>query len=192
MRILATLARPSSGSVAILGQQIETAPSEVRHHIGLVSHRSLLYSSLSAFQNVSFFARMFGIEDADDRAREMLVELGLKHRMDDPVHTYSRGMEQRCAIARALVHDPDILLLDEPFSGLDPDAAARFQELLTQSDERERTVLLTSHDLSRGADLANRVAFLSRGCLVYDGATADVPAGGMADLYREHCGVRRA
>ncbi len=204
MRIIATLARPSSGSVRIFGHDVSSAPAAIRRRIGLVTHRSLLYGSLSALQNVAFFARMFGVDNAEDRAREILVKMGLEHRMDDPVQTYSRGMEQRCAIARALVHEPDILLLDEPFSGLDPDAVVRLQNLVAcpngaadpngaaRPDRAPRTVILTSHDLSRGAELATRVAILARGRLVFDAPAKDIAAGTMPEVYREHTGGRRA
>ena len=192
MRIVATLARPSSGSVRIFGQDVGRAPAAIRRRIGLVTHRSLLYASLSAFENVSFFARMFGVDNAEARAREILVEMGLEHRMDDALQTYSRGMEQRCAIARALVHHPDILLLDEPFSGLDPDATARLQSLLASPNGTPRTVILTTHDLTRGAELASRVAILVRGHLVFDAPAEHIAEGTMADVYRQHTGQRRA
>ena len=189
MRILSTLARPSDGTVRVFGEDTRTASAMVRRRIGLVTHRSLLYAALSAFENVSFFARMFGVEDADGVARTLLVELGLEHRMDDPVQTYSRGMEQRCAIARALVHDPDVLLLDEPFSGLDPDARARLSALLARPTDKRRTVILTSHDLAHGADLADRVAILARGRIVFDTPAAEIAAGEMPSIYREHTGA---
>ncbi len=190
MRIVATLARPSGGVVRIFGQDTHDAPAAVRRRLGLVTHRSLLYGSLSAYENVVFFARMFGVADAEERARQILVDLGLEHRMDDPVQTYSRGMEQRAAIARALVHGPEVLLLDEPFSGLDPDARARLRALLGGSDRGNRTVILTSHDLGRGAELADRVAILARGRLVYDAPADDIPTGSMAQVYHEHTRAR--
>ena len=185
-RIIATLARPTSGSVRIFGQDVRRAAADVRRRIGFVTHRSLLYASLSAFDNVVFFARMFGIGDAVERAREILIEMGLEHRMDDPVSTYSRGMEQRCAIARALVHRPEILLLDEPFSGLDPDARRRLQSLLASPQADARTVILTSHDLTSGAELASRVAILARGRLVLDVPADQIAAGTMPEVYHEH------
>ena len=185
IRILATLARPSSGSVRIFGEDAAHAAAGLRRRIGLVSHRSLLYASLSARQNLVFFARMFGVADAEERAREMLVEMGLEHRMDDPVQSYSRGMEQRCAIARALVHRPEVLLLDEPFSGLDPAASERLDALLDLERRRGRTIVLTSHDLGRGANLADRVAILTRGRLFFEAAKADLPES-IETLYRRH------
>ena len=190
MRIVATLARPTSGTVRIHGHDIVSAPAEIRRRVGLVTHRSLLYASLSAYENVSFFARMFGVDDAGERARRILVDLGLEHRMHDAVRTYSRGMEQRCAIARALVHEPDVLLLDEPFSGLDPDAAARLRELLAERSRGERTIILTSHDLAHGADLADRIAILARGRVAFDAPVSDVPPGSITEIYREQTGAR--
>ncbi len=133
---------------------------------------------------------MFGVPEPERRAREMLTDHGLEHRMDDAVQTYSRGMEQRCAIARALVHDPDVLLLDEPFSGLDPDARARLRDLLVRPTDKSRTIILTSHDLTHGADLADRVAILARGRLVFDAPASEIPPGTMAEVYREHTGAR--
>jgi heme exporter protein A len=178
--------------VRIFGQDTRRAPAAVRRRIGLVTHRSLLYASLSAFENVAFFARMFGVADAGERAAAILTGLGLEYRMHDAVQTYSRGMEQRCAIARALVHDPDVLLLDEPYSGLDPDARARLRELLMPPPERPRTVIVTSHDLTHGADLADRVAILARGRLAFDAPIGEVPPGAMAEIYRRHTGARVA
>ena len=183
VRILAALARPSSGTVRIHGQDIARASPRLRRHIGLVSHRSFLYAVLSAHQNVAFFARMFGVEDADERARSALVEIGLEHRMHDPVASFSRGMEQRCAIARALVHDPDILLFDEPFSGLDPEASQRLDDRLRTLHESGLTVVLTTHDLARGAENADRVAILARGRLVFDALRSEMPEGGVGAAY---------
>jgi len=190
MRILATLARPSEGSVRVFGEDTRTASAQARRRVGLVTHRSLLYASLSAFENIVFFARMFGVDDPEQRARAILCDLGLEHRMDDAVQTYSRGMEQRCAIARALVHEPDVLLLDEPFSGLDPDARARLRDLLVRPADKPRTIILTSHDLSHGADLADRVAILVRGRLVYDAPASDIDAGALPEIYRSRTGAR--
>jgi heme exporter protein A len=186
MRIIASLSRPSTGSVELFGKNIRRASAHVRQRIGFVTHRSLLYSSLSGFQNVHFFARMFGVDNPADRAREILSVMGLEHRMDDEVFTYSRGLEQRCAIARALVHHPDILLLDEPFSGLDPDASARLQNLLVDPEGKSRTVILTSHDLAHGVRQADRVAILTRGRIGFTAPVEQIEAGAMPDIYREH------
>lgn len=184
IRILATITRPTSGSVRILGEETAKAGAALRSHIGLVSHQSFLYPGLSALQNVTFFAKMFDVPSPRRRAEELLTALGLEHRMDDPIGTYSRGMEQRCAIARALVHEPKIILLDEPYTGLDPDASTRLTELLAEMHDGTRTIIVTSHDLSHGADLADRIAVLARGRLAYETRAAEVPGGDLAEAYR--------
>ncbi len=186
MRIIASHSRPSTGSDDLFGKDIRRTPAHARQRIGFVTHRSLLYSSLSGFQNVHFFARMFGVDNAADRTHEILSVMGLEHRMDDEVFTYSRGLEQRCAIARALVHRPDVLLLDEPFSGLDPDATARLQNLLAEPEGLSRTVILTSHDLIHGVTHADRVAILTRGRLAFTAPAEQIAAGTMPEIYREH------
>jgi len=168
VRCLGTLTRPTSGHVRVMGQRLSSALPTVRRRIGLVSHASFLYGALSPRENLAFYARMFAVPDASTRTAEVIERVGLGDRIDDPVHTFSRGMLQRCAIARALVHDPEILLFDEPFSGLDPVAADTLTALLRDAQARRRTVLMTSHDLQRGRDLADRVAILAHGRIVFD------------------------
>jgi heme ABC exporter ATP-binding subunit CcmA len=177
IRIAATLARPSSGTVELLGQDVRRAAPELRRHIGVVSHRSFLYGELTARENLLFFARLFSTDGAAARVVEAATAVGLEDRLDDPVRTFSRGLEQRCAIARALVHRPTILLLDEPYSGLDPVAAANLTTVLRRAHAGGRTIVITSHDLARGAELAQDVAILDRGQLRYWGAPpADLEA----------------
>ena len=189
VRLLSTLARPTSGSIRLFGRDLRAEGSDLRRRIGVVSHSSYLYRSLSAYENLNFYARMFEVEDAGGRARQVLDEVGLADRMHDPVRTFSRGMEQRCAIARALVHSPDLLLLDEPFTGLDPDAADRLAGLLARMHDGTRTVLLTSHDLAHGSDLADRVAILSNGRIVHEGAADDAAAEDIVSTYRRATGA---
>ncbi len=184
IRCLATLTRPTSGSVSLLGSPMLQAAPSLRRHIGVVSHASFLYGALSARENLLFYAHMFEVEDAPERARRVLESVGLGDRLDDPVRTFSRGLRQRCAIARALVHDPAILLFDEPFSGLDPVAADTLGGLLRDAHARERTVLMTSHDLRRGHDLADRVAVLSYGRLVLDIPASDIEPEALAARYQ--------
>ncbi len=167
IRCLATLARPTTGTVELLGVALATADAGIRSRIGVVSHQSFLYGQLTARENLLFYARMFAVDDADDRVRAVADVVQLTDRLDDQVRTFSRGLVQRCAIARALVHEPEMLLFDEPFSGLDPLAAARLADMLRAAHEAGRTVVMTSHDLRRGIELADRVAVLRRGRLVH-------------------------
>ena len=177
VRIVATLARATSGSVHIQGTEVRSGHPDLRRAIGVVSHRSFLYGELTARENLEFFGRLFGLSDPGDRAVEAAGAVALERRLDDPVRSFSRGLEQRCAIARALLHEPEILLLDEPFAGLDPLASRNLEAALERAGSSGCTVLMTSHDLTRGATLATSVGILHHGRLRYWGPpTEDLEA----------------
>jgi heme exporter protein A len=184
VRILATLARPSAGEIRLFGLTLSEGSGDLRRRIGVVSHKSFLYRSLTAHQNLLFYARMFDLDDPQRRVEAILERVGLAHRMHDAVETFSRGLEQRCAIARALIHEPDLLLFDEPFTGLDPEAADQLVELLHQLHDSARTVLLTSHDLNRGAEMADQIAILASGRITYLASRREFTGADLADLYR--------
>jgi heme exporter protein A len=190
LRILATLSRPSTGRVLIRGHEVDTSWTAVRRHIGLVSHQSFLYPDLTAQENMAFYARLYGVRNAEARAREVVGWVDMLPRYRDPVRVYSRGMLQRLAIARALLHDPQILLLDEPYSGLDDSAATRLQNLITRihAEEPRRTTLITTHDLERTLPLASRVLILRQGRLVLDEPAEGRDIAEWRALYREHVG----
>jgi heme exporter protein A len=168
LHIVATLSKPTGGDVLINGYRLAEAASELRRYIGLVSHKTLLYDDLTAVQNLRFYARMYDLPDAAERIETVLGQVGLHQRGNDPVRTYSRGMQQRLAIARAILHNPPILLLDEPDTGLDQHAADMLAQLLSAVDISQRTILMTTHNLERGLSLGNRVVILARGKIVYD------------------------
>ncbi len=123
LRILATLSRPSLGQVQVAGYNIPNQAAEVRAKLGVVSHLPLLYPDLTAEENIRFYGRMYGIADMETRVTEVLQMVGLDNRRKDLVRTFSRGMQQRLAIGRAVVHDPEVMLFDEPYTGLDQDAS---------------------------------------------------------------------
>jgi heme exporter protein A len=169
LRILATLLRPHRGTARVLGRELPREGWAVRGRIGFLGHEPLLYRDLTARENLRFHARLHGVPLA--RADELLDAVGLRARADDPVHTFSRGMVQRTAVCRALLHSPELLLLDEPLAGLDPGAATAVASLLAGP-----TRVLISHDVEQGlegADLvlglrAGRVAFCSRSASAED------------------------
>lgn len=183
LRILATLLKPSAGRVRIGGFDLAKNPHRVRHLLGYVSHQPLLYPDLSARENLRFFARLYGMSRADVRIDELLETVGLARRADDLVRTFSRGMVQRLTIARALLHNPPILLLDEPDTGLDPHAAAMLAALLRDVAGSGRTILLTTHNLARGVDFADRVLVLAGGKIVADEPAAQLTTGSLSELY---------
>jgi heme exporter protein A len=153
LRVLATLLRPHRGTARVLGHELPAGGWAVRGHVGFLGHASLLYRDLTARENLRFHARLHGAPAA--RVEELLDAVGLTSRADDPVHTYSRGMVQRAAVARCVLHDPELLLLDEPTANLDPHAAELVEPLIGAASGRTRVV--TSHDPVgglRGADLA--------------------------------------
>lgn len=184
VRILATLARPTSGALELFDHDPRRAGAGLRRRIGVVSHEPFLNLSLSPAENLRFYARMYDVPDPDGRIDACLGLVGLEHRRHDPVRGFSRGLLQRCAIARALLHEPELLLLDEAFAGLDADSAERLERILDEERGR-RTVLLTSHELARGLRLAERIVVLNRGHVVHDGPRgASSPERSIAALRR--------
>jgi len=170
LRILSTLSRPTTGQVRIGGYVLPQQAGAVRSILGVVSHQPLLYGDLSAEENLRFYARMYGLppDVQETRIPEVIEAVGLRRRTMDLVRTFSRGMQQRLAIARAILHDPQVLLLDEPYTGLDQDAAAILDTVLREVATQGRTVVMTTHDLARGLAMGDRVAILSNGKIAYD------------------------
>jgi heme exporter protein A len=184
IRILSTVARPTEGTVRIGGEDVRgPGRSSARAKLGLISHRTLLYDHLTGIENLVFFANLYGVPGPRERAGALLRELQLWERRDDPAGTYSRGMQQRLAIARALVHDPEILFLDEPFTGLDPAAARLFASLLERLKDEKRTALLVTHDLGEGLRLGDRWGILAGGRIAETGESAATTPAGLAERY---------
>ena len=184
LRILATLARPTSGTLRIAGQDPVRAGGKVRHTIGFLSHRTLLYDDLTAEQNLQFYARMYDLGDGLARVDDLLERAGLAARRHDLVRTFSRGMQQRLAVARAVLHRPQILLLDEPYTGLDPYATQVLTHLLGELTGGGCTILLTTHNLERGLTRCDRVVVLAQGRLVYDERREAISPGTFSETYR--------
>ncbi|MBN2499575.1 MAG: heme ABC exporter ATP-binding protein CcmA [Anaerolineales bacterium] len=184
LRILASLSRPTLGDVRLAGYQLPKQAAAVRSRLGVLSHQPLLYGDLTAEENLQFYGRMYGVYDLDMRIAETLELVGLRLRRRDLVRTFSRGMQQRLAIARAVIHDPEILLLDEPYTGLDQDASNMLDEILQDQAIQGRTVVMTSHDLARAANLAGRFDVLSRGKIIASAKRDEIPQDGLLAFYR--------
>ncbi|MBI2757620.1 MAG: heme ABC exporter ATP-binding protein CcmA [Chloroflexi bacterium] len=166
LRILASLSRPSQGEVRVAGYRLPGEAAAVRANLGVVSHLPLLYGDLTAEENLRFYGRMYNISNVEFRISEVLEMVGLEKRRRDLVRTFSRGMQQRLAIGRAVIHDPEVMLFDEPYTGLDQDASSMLDEVLRSVAAQGRTVVMTSHDLARAEDLATRFDILSRGIII--------------------------
>jgi heme exporter protein A len=168
IRIVATLLRPTAGEVRVGGWLVPQQADRVRRYIGIVSHQPLLYGDMTAAENLLFFARLYRLEDPEERVANALKTVGLAARQRDAVRTFSRGMYQRLTLARATLHEPDVLLLDEPYTGLDQEASALLDDLLREQVSRQRTILMITHDLVHGLNLCHRIAILSRGKIAAD------------------------
>ena len=163
IKVLAGLTRPTSGSAHIDGFDVLESNAELRSQIGVISHTTCLYPDLTAVENLLFYAKLYGLDDPEKRADESIREAGLQLRRHDPVRTYSRGMQQRMAIARATLHDPSVLFLDEPFTGLDLRATNALKDHLHDLHTGKRTIIMTTHDMSCGLELCDRVAIQNKG-----------------------------
>jgi heme ABC exporter ATP-binding subunit CcmA len=168
LRVLSTLTKPSAGTVSLAGQDLAAGATEIRRRIGFLSHQPLLYEDLTARENLHFYGRMYDVRESEKRATALLQRVGLESNQQDLVRTFSRGMKQRLAIARALLHDPPVLLMDEPYTGLDQRAAATLDSVLQDAGATSRTIVLTTHDLERGLRISQRTALLVGGRLVYE------------------------
>jgi heme exporter protein A len=185
LRILASLARPTLGDVWVAGYRLPAQAAAVRARLGVVTHLPLLYGDLSAEENLAFYGRLYGLQNSKARVGEVLELVGLSLRRRDLVRTFSRGMQQRLAIGRAILHDPQVVLFDEPYSGLDQEAGDMLDSLLRDVAGRGRTVVITSHDLARIEGLATRFDVLSHGTISASAQRRDLKGGNLLTFYRE-------
>jgi heme exporter protein A len=185
LRILASLSRPSLGQVQVAGHQLPNEAAQVRAKLGVVSHMPLLYPDLTAEENLQFYSSMYGIANAQSRITEVLDMVGLENRRKDLVRTFSRGMQQRLAIGRAVIHNPEVMLFDEPYTGLDQDASEMLDEVLRSVAAEGRTVVMTSHDLARAEDLATRFDILSRGVIAASAKREDLRETNLLAYYKQ-------
>jgi len=189
LRILASLARPTLGEVRLAGRRLPAEAGAVRRILGVVSHQPLLYGDLTAEENLRFYGRLYGVSELEARVERALETVGLRPRRRDLVRTFSRGMQQRLSIGRAILHEPLVMLLDEPHTGLDPEAAAMLDRLLGQVAGEGRTVVMTSHDLQRAASLANRVDVLAGGVMAASVRKGELDPAELPALYRSVTGA---
>ena len=173
LKIAATLVRHTSGKLRIEGIDIREEPENARRHIGFLSHNTYLYRDLTPVENLRFFSRLYGMADSDERIQSLLDRVGLRHRASDPVRAFSRGLHQRLGIARVMLHDPSVILLDEPYTGLDANAVEILNQILDQAATLGRTIILTTHDLEQGLRGATRAAIIDRGKIVFEGNSKD-------------------
>jgi len=188
VKVLTTLTNPSKGEARVAGYHVVEDAVPLREHIGLISHNPLLYPDLTAEENLLFFADMYGLPDPAVRVRELLEAVELDHRRLDPVRAFSRGMLQRLSIARALLHKPEVLFLDEPYSGLDPHAMDILDSLIAQI-RAEHTFVMISHDLAKGLELCSHALILAKGKVVFFEEKESIDDEAFGKLYRSTVGM---
>ena len=185
LRILAGLARPDAGTVTIFGLDGKDDAQKIRSLVGLVAHQPYLYEELTALENLLFFARMYNVGHAEARARDLLRRVGVDKRINDRVRALSRGLVQRVAWARALLHSPRLLLLDEPDTGLDQEGTALIDSLLAEHSQQGGSILFTTHQLERALQLADSVIVLGHGRVTYQAETTQLDLETLQRAYGE-------
>ena len=189
LRMLATLERPTSGTLSVQGFSLDTNAEQARACIGLLSHTPMMYGNLTAQENLEFYARMYGVQNAQQRIDDLLGEVGLLHRKHDRLKVFSQGMCQRLTIARALLHNPSIMLLDEPYAGLDPYAVDVFDTLLERIVPYH-TCVMVSHDISHISPFSQKSLLLARGEIYAYKDSAAVTKDDFSALYAPSQGRR--
>jgi heme exporter protein A len=169
LKVAATLVRPTQGRLRIQGIDVAENSQDARRHIGFLSHNTYVYRDLTPLENLKFFARLYGVDDSNDRLERLLDRVGLRRRMNDPVRAFSRGLNQRVGIARVMLHEPSVILLDEPYTGLDANAVEILNGMLDEAHAKGKTIIVTTHDLEHGLRAASRAVIIDRGKVVFDG-----------------------
>ncbi len=172
LRILSTSIRPDAGTARIAGLDLATEKAEIRQRVGVVGHRGFLYDDLTPRENLIYYARLFGLDDRDNRVAEVLDRVGLSSRGRHRLRTLSNGMQKRVSIARAILHRPELLLLDEPEAGLDRDSREMLGQLLEEWTAEGRSAIFTTHEIELGLSWAHQAAVLSGGRLTFPGSRA--------------------
>ncbi len=186
IKLLATLSRPSAGIARVHGLDIRHNAVQVRRRLGVVTHPTFLYNDLTVSENLRFYGRMYRVPNLEHRIQEVISQVQLESRLHDRVGTLSHGMQKRVAIARAVLHNPSIMLLDEPESGLDPHATVMMRQILDTLNSGDRTLVMTTHNLERGLEIADQVAILHQGSIVYQALKEDIDTAGFGEIYSRH------
>ena len=185
LRILAGLNSPTTGTVCLNGLDIERDAQQIRRLVGFVAHTPYLYDELTALENLRFFCKMYSVRDAKERTRQLIQRVGLERRANERVYTLSRGQVQRLSLARALLHSPQLLLLDEPDTGLDQEGNELLVDILSEHVRQGGAVLFTTHQLERALVLSDTILILSGGRIVSRQATNGLALDTMRQQYSE-------
>lgn len=183
IKILSTLIKPTSGKAFIKGTDIVKNGDAIRSEIGLISHNTFSYNDLTPYENLVFYGKLYGLTDLKSRVEELLEEVGLSHRRNDPVRTFSRGMQQRLSIARTMLNNPSIIFLDEPYTGLDQHASKILTDILKKLHKEQNTILMITHNLKQGLDICDEVMIMAAGKIVFQKPASDIDPDDFEQTY---------
>jgi len=189
IKILSTLSKPSSGTVRLDGEDIRNDQVRIRRRNSQVGHETFLYDDLTVYENLRFYGKMYDVPDLEEHIHEVLSRVRLKSRLHDRVGILSHGMQQRVSIARAMIHNPSILFLDEPEVGLDPQAVTMLRDVLKSINTPERTILMATHNLKQGIEMGDRVVILNRGRIVYQASREEIDTASFQEIYEHYTGT---
>lgn len=189
IKIMSTLMQPSTGRVRVNGIDIRDDPVKIRRQLGVVGHHTFLYDNLTVYDNLKFYGRMYGVTDLERRIREVINHVELEIRLYDRVSTLSRGMQQRVSLARAIIHKPSIMFLDEPEVGLDSRAVSIMRNILDGTENKGNTVFLATHNLERGMEICDRFAILNDGKFVYQALKQEIDTAKFKSTYDFYTGI---
>lgn len=186
VKVLSTLSKPSTGTLRVDGEDVRNDPVKIRRRIGLVSHETFLYDDLTVYENLRFYGKMYDIPSLKERIHEVVSQIRMESRLHDRVGTLSHGMQQRVSIARAVIHSPSVLFLDEPEVGLDTQAVAMLRDVLESVNTPERTIVMTTHNLKQGIEMGDTVVILNRGKIVYQSSRGDIDMANFQEVYQSY------
>ncbi|MGA1845503.1 ABC transporter ATP-binding protein [Deferribacter abyssi] len=183
LKIISTQIKPSAGNIFYNGVALKDLSDDFRNYFGVISHQPFLYENLTAYENLKFYGGLYSVHNLNDRIISLLKSVELYQRKDDYVRNYSRGMLQRLSIARALLHDPEIILLDEPYTGLDQHASYILTNILKEQFGKNKTILMITHNLSKGYELATKILIMKKGKIVYNENKSAIEEQEFEDIY---------
>lgn len=183
LKILSAQTRATKGHLFFNGKSIKDLPNDFRQNFGIISHQPFLYDNLTATENLRFYAKLYGVTEFNTKIDVILKKVELFKRKDDMTRNFSRGMLQRLSIARALIHDPEIILLDEPYTGLDQHASYLLSAILKEQFEHHKTIIMVTHNLQRGYQLSSKLAIMKKGQFVFFGNKDEIEEDKLEDTY---------
>lgn len=188
LNLLSTVTTSTAGSIEIMGQDIKKDSINLKRQVGLISHETFLYDKLTAYENLNFYGEMYGLSELDDKISTVIKEVGLHFCLHDLVATFSRGMKQRLAIARAILHLPELLLLDEPYTGLDQSAIEMLNTIITKLNQQGRSLVTVTHNLQQGLNISDKFLILFDGQIRFAAESQDFTITELEEKYRQVLG----